>query len=119
MQPLLIGPRDAGVQNNLKPFMIPENAFPDMLNAFVWRNRIQRKAGYALLGRLQQTITGQSLGNTDGAGNLSVNILTFVTAIDAGGTIAPVSITITVTGVPNQVFTEPATPNGTLVGAPG
>lgn len=53
MQPLLIGPYEVGVQQNLKPFMIPEDAFQNLMNAYVFRGRIERKDGYYSLGRLQ------------------------------------------------------------------
>lgn len=119
MQPLFIGPYQVGVKQDVKPFMIPDEAFPNLLNAFVWRGRVQRKPGYVLLGRLRRVLTAQALGNTDGAGAFSGNLLTIAQLIDARATLAPGSISITVTGAPNQVFTEPATPNGTLVGAPG
>lgn len=119
MQPLFIGPYQIGVKQNVKPFMIPDEAFPNIQNAFVWRGRVQRKAGYVLLGRLRRVLTAQALGNTDGAGVLSANLLTIAQLIDAGAVLAPGSIVITVAGAPPQVFTEPATPNGTLVGSPG
>jgi hypothetical protein len=121
MQPLFIGPftDKSGVRQNVTPFMTPDQAFPNLLNAFVFRGRVQRKAGYELLGRLRRVLTAQALGNTDGAGAFSANLLTIAQLIDAGATIAPGSISITVTGAPSQVFTEPATPNGTLVGSPG
>lgn len=61
MQPLFIGPYEMGVQRNMKPFMIPEQAFPDLENAFIWRGRIERKAGFQNLGRLRRLITAQNL----------------------------------------------------------
>jgi hypothetical protein len=124
MQPLFIGPytQKSGVKQDVTPFMIPDEAFPNMLNAFVWRGRVQRKPGYELLGRLRRVLLNQNLGSTDLAGALSGNLLNYATAPpnnDAGAILAPGSIIITVAGAPNQVFTEPATPNGTLIGSPG
>lgn len=61
MEPLFIGPYDLGVQRNLKPFMIPEKAFPQLENAFIWRGRIERKAGFQNLGRLRRLLTSVNL----------------------------------------------------------
>jgi len=119
MQPLFIGPYQVGVKQDVKPFMIPDEAFPTLTNAYVWRGRVQRKPGYVLLGRLKRVLTAQVLGNTDVAGVFTENLLTVAQLIDAGATLVPGSISITVTGGPTQVFTEPAIPNGTLSGTPG
>ncbi len=124
MQPLFIGPYTdkSGVHQDVTPFMVPDEAFPFLLNAMVWRGRVQRKPGYELLGRLRRVLLNNNLGVTDGAGALSGNLINYATAPpnnDAGATLAPGSIVITVTGAPNQVFTEPSPPNGTLVGTPG
>lgn len=80
MQPLLIGPYNLGVQQNLKPFMLPEAAFPEMLNAFIWRGRVEKKAGYVLLGRLRRILTtaASTAGfiTAGGAGTFSFNLFT-------------------------------------------
>lgn len=78
MQPLLVGPYEVGVQQNLKPFMVPEDAFPNMLNAFVFRGRVERKDGYSLLGRLRRILTsavGTNL-SSPGAGIVTYNLVT-------------------------------------------
>lgn len=67
MQPLFIGPYDLGVKQDVTPFMIPDQAFPNMKNAFVWRGRVQRKSGYTLLGRLRRKYTAVSIGNWSSA----------------------------------------------------
>lgn len=78
MQPLFIGPYEIGVQQNLKPFMLPESAFPDLLNAFVFRGRVERKDGYTFLGRLRRELTTVSSGNitAGGAGSFTFNLFT-------------------------------------------
>lgn len=78
MEPLLIGAYDIGVQNNLKPFMIPEQAFADMSNAFVWRNRVEKKPGYDKLGRLRRILTAASSGNITFTGATPVTFNIFV-----------------------------------------
>jgi hypothetical protein len=103
MEPLLIGKYDIGVQQDIEPFMLPEQAFPNMLNAFVWRGRVQRKAGYENLGRLARIVTGFSLGNTNGAGFASGNLLTAILVTDANSTLAPGTVVVTIGA---QVFTD-------------
>ena len=77
-QPLFIGPYDLGVHTNLKPFMIPEKAFEDLENAFVFRGRIQKKMGFATLGRLRRELVTAAMANISagGAGNVSINLFT-------------------------------------------
>lgn len=104
MQPLFIGPYDIGAQKDLKPFMIPDTAFPELLNAFVWRGRVERKAGYSLLGRLRRLQTGLALPNTNGGGATSGNLLTAILLNDPAATLDPGSISIVVGA---QTFTDP------------
>jgi len=52
---------------------LPNDAYPTLENAFVWRERIKRKQGYKLLGRLRRTFSAESLGNS-GASPWSFNI---------------------------------------------
>lgn len=78
LPPLLIAGYDVGVQQDVKPFMLPEKAFPDLLNCFVFRDRVERKGGYSFLGRLRRLNTAKT-GTTlssPGAGTVTYNILT-------------------------------------------
>lgn len=78
MTPLLVGPYEVGVQQNLKPFMIPEDAFPNLSNALVFRGRIERKDGYRNVGRLRRILTSVSGTNisSPGAGVVTYSIKT-------------------------------------------
>lgn len=68
-QPLKITGMQTGLVQERENFLLPDDAYPTLINAYVWRERIKRKKGYQLLGRLQRNI-----GTTDGAGNLTVTI---------------------------------------------
>lgn len=83
-QPLLIGPYELGVQKNMKPFMIPEQAFPTLENAFVWRGRIERKAGFENLGRLRRVLTSVNLSAIVAASPATISLFTQLSI--SGGT---------------------------------
>ena len=67
--PLYIKGNETGLVQNREEQILPNDAYPVLQNAYVWRERIKRKRGCQLLGRLQR-----KLGTTDGAGNLIVAI---------------------------------------------
>jgi hypothetical protein len=70
---------NASLQTNLKPFAIPDNAFADLNNAYVWRGRVRKRFGARLMEGTDPQIPGleqiQSrlkliIGTTNGSGNL-------------------------------------------------
>lgn len=69
-QPLKITGMTTGLVQNREEFILPDDAYPTLQNAYVWRERILRKSGCQLLGRLNRQI-----GTTNGSGNLTVTIL--------------------------------------------
>ncbi len=68
-KPLRIAGNSTGLVQEREEFLLPDDAYPSLENAYVWRERILRKKGYELLGRLQRNI-----GTTDGAGNATITI---------------------------------------------
>ena len=46
----LIGPLQEGQQNDVEPFYLPEDAYFSLEEAYVWRGRIRKRFGYALIG---------------------------------------------------------------------
>jgi hypothetical protein len=69
------------VQNRVE-HILPDDAFPILENAYLFRERIKRKDGWATLGRLQRTIVG---------GSSTYNILT---GLEATATLVPGSLSI-------------------------
>ena len=67
--PLKITGNASGLVEQRENFLLPDDAYPILQNAYVWRERIKRKQGFQLLGRLQRNI-----GTTDGAGNATITI---------------------------------------------
>lgn len=65
----------SGLVQQREEFLLPDDAYPKLRNAYVWRERIKRKEGCLLLGRLQRNLTTQSLGNTIATG-VAFNLFT-------------------------------------------
>jgi hypothetical protein len=48
---------NGGLINDRKPFLVPDNAFTTLENSYVWRNRVKKREGIKLVGRLQRTFS--------------------------------------------------------------
>lgn len=103
--PLKITGNSAGLIQEREEFLLPDDGYPILQNAFIFRERIKRKKGYLLLGRLQRNI-----GTTNGSGNVTI-------------TIAPLPIQIGIASfiVGATLFTDPggASPVTLLTNGPG
>jgi hypothetical protein len=109
--PLYIRKPETGLVQSRQEFLLPDDAYPVLENAYVWRERIKRRQGLALLGRLRRLFTAVSIGNS-GASPWTFNIYsTMVPPIvpEANAQIQPGSVVITLGAI---VFTD--TGNGTL-----
>jgi len=120
---LVLSDFSTGFETRLPAFKIDNEAFPYIVNAYPWRGRVKRKRGTDLLARLQRDFVDISAGSTDANGDISFNLKTIITPnLESDSDIAPSSITVVVNGAappPIETFTEPATPDGTLVGDQG
>lgn len=63
-KPLQISGNETGLVQNREEFLLPADAYPVLQNAYVWRERILRKKGYQLLGRLARELISEDLGNS-------------------------------------------------------
>lgn len=115
MQPIFIAGSSIGLELDVKPFLLPEQAFSVLRNAYTWRERVKKRDGLQLLGRLRRVLTAQVLGITDGAGNFSGNIVTIL-SLESTSQIELGSIKIYVGA---QTFIEPTIPDGTLTNGAG
>lgn len=89
---LVIGvPIDKGLRTDRTAFVIDNDSFPVLVNAYQWRGRVKRKRGTSKLTRLQRII-----GTTDGAGARTVTILP-----------VPIPIGISVFMIGSEVFVDP------------
>lgn len=64
LQPLVIQGYSSGLETNKKPFALTETAFPKLENAYCWRERIKKREGMKLLGRLRRFFFNDSIGNS-------------------------------------------------------
>jgi len=113
MQPITIAAWEKGLKNDTRPFQNPNDALTRFENAYVYRERILKRQGLRLLGRLQRDLTGQVLGMLDGSGNFSGNIVSIL-SLETNAEIAPGTLSI-------SDGTNTYTDNGlgVLTGAPG
>src|SRR5271156_187548 len=121
---IVVGPVNKGLRNDRLPFVIDNDAFPVLINAYQWRGRLKRKRGTSLLNRLQRFCNSLSLsynsGNTTqtlsgGAGNLLTGFTGFT--FEPFATIEPGTVTIN-DETAAQTYTDPSA-NGILVGSSG
>lgn len=113
-EPLYIRKPETGLVQSRQEFILPDDAYPVLENAYVWRERIKRRQGLDLLGRLRRFYTASSIG-LSGASPWTFNIYsTVVPAItpEANAQIEPGSVIIIIGAI---TFTD--TGNGTLTSA--
>ncbi|CAB4133768.1 Ubiquitin-activating enzyme E1, FCCH domain containing protein [uncultured Caudovirales phage] len=75
--PLKITGPSTGLVQERENFLLPDDGYPKLQNAYVWRERIKRKQGCLLLGRLRRNLATQSLGNTIATG-IQFNLFTLI-----------------------------------------
>ena len=60
--PLYIRKNETGLVQNRQQFILPDDAYPVLENAYLFREQLKRRQGLALLGRLRRVFVGLSLG---------------------------------------------------------
>lgn len=116
-QKLVVGPFNKGYRNDRTAFIIDNDNFPTLVNAYQWRGRVKRKRGTSRLGRLTRyfdsTVLSYNTGSTtitlngSGEGNLLTGF-----SLQSNGNIVQGSVVITDT-ITAIVYTDPAM-DGTL-----
>jgi hypothetical protein len=105
-QKLVISSIATGFETDKPAFLFNNDAFTELVNAYCYRKRLLKKRGTLTLGRLRRDLADQALGNTNGSGIYTGNIISVLT-LGADATIVPGSLEVTVGA---QVFVEPPTP---------
>lgn len=78
----LIAPINTGLQTDLRPWLIADDAYAQLKNAYVFRGRVRKRFGSRLMGTGWSSPAVQGLysrlsiniGNTDGSGNISTTV---------------------------------------------
>lgn len=82
-QPFLIANTRVGLERDMEPWLLPNDAFPDLEDCYLWRGRVKKRLGFDLLGRLCRQLGSFSAPiSTDAAGN-------FVGAISIANPVFP------------------------------
>jgi hypothetical protein len=113
---IIVGPVNRGLRTDRTPFVIDNDSFPTLQNAYQWRGRVKRKRGTSLLGRLKRSV--------DATG---INVLNLLTGLETNSSLVPGSISIIGSG--GSTWTDPSAdgvlvpnavaPNGTVNYATG
>ncbi len=93
-QPLHISSYETGLVQDRQNFLLPNDAYPVLENVFIFRERLQRKSGCKLLGRLRRDLEDQALGSLDGSGNFTGNIRVIL-SLEPNSQIEPGTLVIT------------------------
>lgn len=100
---------ESGLQTNLKPFMLPDQAFAQMNNAYVFRGRARKRFGTRWFGNtMQSTRLRINLGNTDGAGAASGSVPSGSGAVGQMFSIGTELFTVSALGTPTIMLTTGA-----------
>ena len=72
----LIAPFESGLTKDLKPFLIPDDAFKELRNAYVFRGRVQKRFGSSLIASSNphNNRLRVKIGDTDPAGDLTITL---------------------------------------------
>jgi len=76
-RPLFVRKYETGLVQSREEFILPDDAYPTLINAYIWRERIKRKQGFQLLGRLRRVFDTVSIGNS-GASPWTFNLFSTV-----------------------------------------
>lgn len=63
-KPLKITGPQTGLVQEREEFLLPDDAYPVLENAYIWREQIKRKLGFEGLQRLRRVFSAVSLGNS-------------------------------------------------------
>lgn len=112
----LVAPFNTGLQTDSKPWLIMDDAFARLKNAYVFRGRVRKRFGsgytgtgalFAVDAQLFSRLSYQ-VGTTDGSGNISGTVPGSVFKVGQAFSIGTEIFTVTVTGTPGVMLTTGA-----------
>lgn len=107
----LIAPINSGLQRDLRPWLIPDDAFQALENVYVFRGRVRKRFGGSLTGATAPTPAiapfysrlSVQVGTTDGSGDISTTVSNSVYAIGQAFTIGTQVFTVVELGTPGTL----------------
>lgn len=63
LQPIYIAGSSVGLETDIKPFLLPDQGYPVLENAYVYREQVRKREGLQLVGRLRRILEDESAGN--------------------------------------------------------
>lgn len=116
----LISPLKTGLQTDLRRWMVMDDAFTELQNAYVFRGRLVKRFGTILMGpsqylsRLRIALTGGSgVGATDGSGDATGTVPGTVFSPGQAFTIGSQIFTVQTTGTPVTMLNNTGVGTGT------
>lgn len=112
----IIGPFETGLQTNARPWLIMDDAFQKLQNAYVFRGRVRKRFGSRFMGSgwsssLTEPLFSRlriSLGNTDGSGDISTTVPGDIFSVGQMFSIGDEIFTVYQTGTPGVMYTTGA-----------
>ena len=115
MDQFLIAPLQEGFQNNVEPWLIPDQAFAKLRNAYVWRSRLKKRFGSRFI-ETDTAISGLeslnarlriNIGTTDGSGNLAGTVPGTAFNVGQMFSIGAEIFTVTTAGAADMITNSP------------
>lgn len=118
----LIAPINTGLETDLKSWLLPDDAFAQLNNAFVFRGRVKKRFGSRYTGTGWASAFDQPLfsrlrvniGTTNGSGNLSVTVPGDIFEIGQQFSVGTQIFTVTTLGTPAAMLATSGTGTGTF-----
>lgn len=112
----IIAPFESGMVTNARPWIIPDDAFEQINNAYVFRGRVRKRFGSRFMGTGWDSTQTEplfsrlriNLGNTDVSGDISVTVPGNIFAVGQMFSIGDEIFTVVVTGTPGVMLTTGA-----------
>lgn len=111
----MIAPISTGLESDITPWLIPEDAFTQMKNAYIYQGRVVKRFGtsFMVLDPLKSRLA-VLLGTTNGAGTLAGTVPGAYFAVGQQFSIGTVIYTVNVTGTPATLLKTGATTTATF-----
>lgn len=119
-QVLIGGYPDGGLTKDRKPALLADQAYSDLQNAYVFRERTKKRDGEVPMGRLRRMLTAQSIGNVTwaSAGTFTINLFSLLSlhATEPNASISPGGVVVIIAASINNTLTDNGDGTMTITG---